>query len=129
MFEWQSGDNQITDAGDTGARGAPVTLPPAQPLLSSGAGSSTGAQQLSVGDIATLAVQVLPAPALSLHGASLCCHHASAADVTCVPWLQVHSLLPDPIPLHSLSLRLMLLQETSGAYCGSLSDACDALLS
>lgn len=43
-----------------------MTLPPAQPLLTGEAGSSTGAQQLSVGDIATLAVQVPPAPALQM---------------------------------------------------------------
>jgi hypothetical protein len=60
----QSWDDQHANTGDTGAGGIPITLPPAQLLLADGAGTSTGAQQLSVGDIATVAVQVLPGPAL-----------------------------------------------------------------
>lgn len=111
-----------------------MTLPPARPSLANEA--RTGAQQLSVGDIATLAVQVLPAPALSEHQCTMCSTPVLPAHLNCWKymymcvhhtdvcnlWLQVHSLLPHPVLLHSLSLRLMLLQETSGACCASLRD-------
>lgn len=47
--------------GDTGTAGAPVTLPRAHPAADAAPSTTaTGALQLTVGDVATVAVQVPP---------------------------------------------------------------------
>lgn len=69
--------------GNTGAGGAPVTLPRAHPAAAAADaasdedGSSKGMQQLTVGDVATVAVQVL----LDAR-ACMVCRYAARSDKT-----------------------------------------------